>query len=115
MFRINYAPPSKVNLEGAVDQFTCQTTFTYLDWRILDKVYQEDEIAFDSIDNAQVMEICHCLFPRFRTALHVLLDKEGLLESLLQATKQTFTYHESEISGYDIPFFKDFSGATPIH
>jgi len=68
----------------AEDQFICQTTFSYLNWRILDQVYEDDEVGFEKMDKAQVMEVSYCLFPRFKTALHLVLDKENLLNQIFQ-------------------------------
>jgi hypothetical protein len=59
-----------------------QTTFTYLDWRIAERIYNEPLFNFQDVYQNQCLEVCHCIFPYGRSILHMMLDKDQNLQEL---------------------------------
>lgn len=59
------------------------------------------------------MEICFCLFPQFETVLHRIVDKEGLIIKIFE--RADIKIPELKVNGFELPFFYDFKGKTPIH
>ena len=57
--------------------------------------------------------MCFCLFPRFKTVLHRVLDKEVLLQAIFKQAESKVP--EVKVNGYELPFFFDFDGKTPVH
>lgn len=55
------------------------------------------------------------MFPGFKTAIHTVINKEHLLNEMCEFSESTFMYEKREIDGYEIPFFKNFYGETPLH
>ena len=62
------------------DQFQVQTSFTYLDWRIAEKIVSDPDFNFVDVYETQIMEMSFCLFPFYETLLHKLLKSEENLQ-----------------------------------
>ena len=54
MFKVTYDP--SIN-------FVCQTSFTYLDWRIAEKILENPDFNFGDVNQNQCMEMSFCIFP----------------------------------------------------
>jgi hypothetical protein len=67
MFKVNY---------NTNTNFVCQTSFTYLDWRIAEKILALPDFNFGDIYQNQCMEMGFCIYPFFKSLLHMMTAKE---------------------------------------
>ena len=73
MYTIDYSP--NISDIGETDStFIAETTFTALDWMILDHSDENPDFDMKDIDHEQLLQICFNIFPECRSILHKIVQ-----------------------------------------
>jgi hypothetical protein len=107
-----------------------QTTFTWLDWRIIDKIISAERFDINNIDEEQALQLCFNIFPRGMTILHKLAigDVKSAAGDQIQAVISVDNFfticsqpHKvgligapEEGSSLEIPILENWYGLTAI-
>ena len=76
IFNVDY----KQSWESSFSKLDAEQSFTWLDWKIMDRVVNDPKFDLDSIDLEQTLQICLNIYPDGKSFLHKLaqIDNEDV-------------------------------------
>lgn len=132
IYNVEYNQP----WDGVTSKFVAETSFTILDWFIIDQLKSNPNFTIDNVDALQQLQLCFNVFPGRKTVLHHLVEctlgnEETQTEilNIQQTAKTLFDVAEKGVpeqitqvkrkkvkkaKPMEIPLFEDINGRTPL-